>query len=603
MVLSTVSYAFFFAKFHIDPHHDGIILRPAVDVFHGQRLFVDTFTQYGALTTLIHVAFMRMFGPNLYAIRLSAVIFYGISAYLLYRLWKQFFGTRVLLVCFVSWLVMAYFPNRSVMVPFIGWSSVYALSFQLGTILMGLQYLERKRLSYLVLAGFFAAFTFWARQPVGIFLIGALFVFLFCRRIFILPRKQVLPELLAVTVGVVAISLPFLIWLQSMNAIPYWWEQSIRLAFNFGQRLSGSFSIQPILSTLFLPFTIKKNIWWVMLPLATVIALISRCCLVFAQRKRISLRTEKIIFLALISLASWLQYFPGPDPTHVYWAATPMIVLFFILLPQSIRFFLKAACTELRLPRAHIEAVTLACSICVTIGLLTPFIITDMKGIKFYARSTFVAIESPEVIRGMLVTPEESTVFTRITSLTSLYFSLYPQKYGLNLSPDALYSLIDPHMQKIHRAAMYWDWATEAVWPDLLPLVRTRIQHDRPLVLSGNPGLPPDIEKSLSKTYCVTDLSLQVPTRIQILNRPLFVHTPSEDVVTVTEDKGKVMITPRASDGQALIHVGKSVTILPLKRNEKTTVAVAQDQPFDIVVLPFGICHYHMPEHVTGDMN
>ena len=47
------------ASLGVDPHHDGIMLKPALDVLSGQVLFRDTFTQYGALTTYLQRSVRR----------------------------------------------------------------------------------------------------------------------------------------------------------------------------------------------------------------------------------------------------------------------------------------------------------------------------------------------------------------------------------------------------------------------------------------------------------------------------------------------------------------------------------------------------------------
>ena len=48
--LLTVGVVGALAVLQVDPHHDGVMLKPAFDVAAGQTLFRDTFTQYGALT-------------------------------------------------------------------------------------------------------------------------------------------------------------------------------------------------------------------------------------------------------------------------------------------------------------------------------------------------------------------------------------------------------------------------------------------------------------------------------------------------------------------------------------------------------------------------
>jgi len=43
-----------FAVRIVDPTHDGFMLKTALDVMDGRRLFRDTFSQYGALTPWMH---------------------------------------------------------------------------------------------------------------------------------------------------------------------------------------------------------------------------------------------------------------------------------------------------------------------------------------------------------------------------------------------------------------------------------------------------------------------------------------------------------------------------------------------------------------------
>ena len=51
-----------FAPLGVDAHHDGLMLKTAMDVQAGQRLFRDTFTQYGPLTTWIHAGALALWG-------------------------------------------------------------------------------------------------------------------------------------------------------------------------------------------------------------------------------------------------------------------------------------------------------------------------------------------------------------------------------------------------------------------------------------------------------------------------------------------------------------------------------------------------------------
>src|SRR4051812_34011468 len=68
-----------FSLIGVDPHHDGIMLKSAMDVLSGQVLFRDTFDQYGALTTYLQAFSLFSFGASLKVLKISTVFFYALS--------------------------------------------------------------------------------------------------------------------------------------------------------------------------------------------------------------------------------------------------------------------------------------------------------------------------------------------------------------------------------------------------------------------------------------------------------------------------------------------------------------------------------------------
>src|SRR5258708_16448162 len=64
------------APLGVDQHHDGIMLKPALDVLSGQVMFRDTFTQYGALTTYLQEVALSI-PTTLLVMRLMTVMAYG----------------------------------------------------------------------------------------------------------------------------------------------------------------------------------------------------------------------------------------------------------------------------------------------------------------------------------------------------------------------------------------------------------------------------------------------------------------------------------------------------------------------------------------------
>ena len=115
-----------FSLVNIDTHHDGILLKPAIDVAQGKVLFRDTFVEYGALTTFVQAASIKLFGEYLLAMRLTTVFSYAVLAVLLWIIWSKFLPRNLTLISLILWLALAYFYDG----PFHSWSSVYALVFQ-----------------------------------------------------------------------------------------------------------------------------------------------------------------------------------------------------------------------------------------------------------------------------------------------------------------------------------------------------------------------------------------------------------------------------------------------------------------------------------------
>ena len=54
-----------FSRLGVDPHHDGIMLTPALVVARGGVIHRDIFSQYGPITGYMQAVFVWIFGPHL----------------------------------------------------------------------------------------------------------------------------------------------------------------------------------------------------------------------------------------------------------------------------------------------------------------------------------------------------------------------------------------------------------------------------------------------------------------------------------------------------------------------------------------------------------
>ena len=70
VVFATVALMFLpFVRLGVDPHHDGIMLRPALVLARGGVIHRDAFSQYGPMAAWVQGIGVLVFGPTLFAIR------------------------------------------------------------------------------------------------------------------------------------------------------------------------------------------------------------------------------------------------------------------------------------------------------------------------------------------------------------------------------------------------------------------------------------------------------------------------------------------------------------------------------------------------------
>lgn len=217
------------AAIGLDPHHDGIMLKPALDVADGQVLFRDTFSQYGPLTTFLHALVLRV-SPRLLALKIVTVAADAFTLGVLYLVWRAILPRSLAFVSAAIFLLLnPLFDTDWTVLP---WSSDMAMLFQAIAWLALVQTLVATRpVPWAILLGVAAAAVFWCRQPVGLSLIGTLVVVAAGLPVAgwqggIGPRSGVVSALAAVS-GMAAVSGLVLGYLWANDALAAWWFQNI----------------------------------------------------------------------------------------------------------------------------------------------------------------------------------------------------------------------------------------------------------------------------------------------------------------------------------------------------------------------------------------
>ncbi len=444
----------YFSTLGIDLHHDGILFKPAFDVASGKMLFRDTYTQYGALTTLIQGLGLIIFGKYLIVMKLSAALFYGLSSVLLYLISIKILPRFLSLVTVAVWLCLAPYYTWT----FLAWSSVYALFFQLASALALLTAAEKKSLKFELLGGIFTALTFWCRQPVGVFLFLSIMVFyLFSKKSFTAFLK-----------GNLYTSAAFLAWIIFNGALIDWWKQSIMFSFYWSQSEGVGFSLSKVFISLFPNVITPFTIWavlpvWAVLPIGTGLLVIR------------NFKNKKILLLSLIGLASWLQYYPMSDVRHLYWAGTPMFPLLAALIYQLFTEFLNI---DIKLTK-NLAGIIASM---VFIGIFWPEAVYRITAGQKKVVQPFVSIPNPSVLKFMRLSPSEATFYLGLDAKIQSYFAATPNGNVVAKGNNALYLTFDPRIKNIHRMYINQTIVNETIYQEYPAIINKYIEVNKPLL-------------------------------------------------------------------------------------------------------------------------
>lgn len=464
----TVLWFSLFAVSRIDLHHDGVMLKPAIDVAMGKIIFRDTFCQYGALAVWLQALAVKLFGGELVVIRLLTVLFYGGIAVLFDQVFRRFLSFPFRLVNLVLFWGMAPFY----VVPMHPWSSVYALFFMLLSTELLLRHLEKEHRLCPALAGVAAACAFLARHPCGVVSFGAGALSLVLASCY-LKRKW--RDLGIFAAGSAAVTALFVLYLLLGGA----WSDYLRQCFGFvggfaferggggwGEKSSRFF---PVFDGLLPPL----DFFFSLLPLV-VFAAGLRAFFRLTRGETAAEKSRMVGYLTvmLAGLASWHQYYPVPCGRHLYWAAIPMFGVFVLVCERLWR-------NPERKRSCRAAAVLLLVSAAIPVAARIVFGMVPFFGNVDNCRS----IELPGV-RRMRIT--ESTRFV-LEGINAEYAKLPPHIRGrgvFNRTPDAMLSVAFPETRFRH--PMFVNWNGD-VYPDYPEKAMEYILVERPPVISSEP--------------------------------------------------------------------------------------------------------------------
>ena len=426
----TIGITGFCASMGVDAHHDGILLKPAIDMLHGKMLFRDTFTQYGALTSIVQALALHYFGEYLIVIKYLTVAFYGITSIFLWIFWRKFLSPILTTLSVVIWIMLFNFYNKTDI--FLPWSFVYSLSLQTIALYLFILWIQYKKHWLVGLSGVCAALAFWFRQTTGVYFFAAVIVFWIITKL----KKRSLPSIIPFYFGFFFIHVVFFTWLILNNSFGDWWLMSISFANSWQKAVATQYRFPIFQISKLLPLSESALSIWVLFPAVVLYQGYN-----LYKRKMIQVKDQQLFATAIICLFSWLQYYPMSDPGHASWAATPMI-----------GFYIYFAWNNKYKRKKHFVVFFLL------ILLLVPDMFNRMKNAKHKFLASYITFTDDTVLKGMKETKENYQYFQAIAKSIRAYEKKDPNTFVVELSTDALYPLFGTNNRNCSRFTVDWLW-------------------------------------------------------------------------------------------------------------------------------------------------
>ncbi len=470
----------YLAPYGVDPHHDGIMFKPALDVSQGHMVFRDTFTQYGGVTVLLQAAALKLFGARLLVIKLQTALMYALAFFILWKVWCRLVPSVLATVACVIGTLTA--PDS--IASALPWSSVYAAVFQALALLWAVRYFERGRERELVYSGCAAALAFWCRQPVGAFLAGGMLIALVLIAQHVTPNYSRPPRPYSVRVifgetrlgracgvtylfggGLFLVNAVILLWLARYGAIVDWWKQSIVFAQVWSKATGAGHSLTQIIACL---FPGAHLLVWCLL--ATVVAVQAlRSTSTFLDPKAVveSPRAATVLLASTVAVTSWFQFYPVACDYHCYWAAIPMFGVFAYVVYSS-----------------HRSGSLVFKSL---IGLFAMVVVFKndverrLDAIDSHISSQNVPIKSIPALRGMRVNAADATNYDALQSLLDAYLRVHPEGTLVTTSGNGLFPALTTNQALFHPMYLWWDMMSP-VYPGVDAIRLKYIKEKLPMV-------------------------------------------------------------------------------------------------------------------------
>ncbi len=537
LTLTTIMVLLFmpFARLGVDSHHDGLMVSVARGVSEGRSIHQEVFTIYGPIISWIQALEFRLGGGTLVSIRVGSVLAISAAVAFMWRTWSEFFGSVVATVSVVAWLCATpFFSSALSMIP---WNSDYVMLVQS---LILYQVARRRKTAESTrwftrfhLIGILLGLVLFLRISVGVVTFGVVVLLLVLGREYRVLRQ--------VVIGACVLEGVILGFLLLQGSLGDWWYQYVevpRLEFVGNRGTSGFESLRASIITLGLPglailFYAREavHLFQNQLPsnsfiwrLSAIGALSVGAVLILRQgigglwsperalwafilvspigvlglsrlgrddRQEAQWHVRMIILFG-ITIGSLTQLFPLTDLRHVWWSAFPA-------MGPAIHWLISRA-------NSKGTRVLLA-------GLaLGPLIWNAASVASNNLRIERVSLESPPVLRGMLVSKEFAQAFDGYFAAVDEFERKLGPKPVLNICFDGLFASIGKDFEIAGNQVSYdpqtIDMNVKRTFAQYIKEREPIIWFCPPTVAAGNSPSSPNVQTLIPSNYRFVERSI-----------------------------------------------------------------------------------------------
>ncbi len=325
LFFKTLVWFGFWASTRADFHHDGVMLKPALDVAEGQMPYRDTFSQYGVLTVLLQSAAVYLFSGKVIVLRWLTVVFYSGISVLLFLI-----SRKILRPAFIWIPLLLFYTQPPFYIDvFYPWCSVYSLFSLLLICYCLMRVIEQSasNCTYIwFLIGFCSMIPFGFRQPYGLVVPAVGLITLILHWKYQESLFSTVKRALFFSVGSIVFATLLTAWLYVNGALNDYFLQQFVLASRFAEMMKTVPGTPNLLHD-----GIFRDPFWGVLFCLVIIWCLFVCYKLITKNDSHSLNWT-VLPVSILAVISLNEYYPLGDGNHCYWGGTPGFIVFALVM-------------------------------------------------------------------------------------------------------------------------------------------------------------------------------------------------------------------------------------------------------------------------------